>query len=192
MWYFNRNTSFRINNFNIFKQCKTKSNGGGTVILINNKIKYKNLRTYNDNFEAIAIDVLLNSQWITIISMYIAPLSKILTDELSNLFNINVPIILGGDLNGRHTSFGDIANNSIGNIIYKFLNESGNIRIGPDTPSYKNISFIDTFIVSQFHIVHIVSYHIHIALKSNLENKSKQFWAFNFTNVIGRILKCLH
>lgn len=140
--HFKKQNIFKINNFNVFKQCRHHKNGGGTAILLNNKIKYKNLKTFNNTFEAISIDVFLNGNGIRLISMYIPPHSNITANDLITLFNVEIPIILGGDLNARHTNFGDISNNRIGTITYNFLQESGNIRIDTNIPTYNNTSFL--------------------------------------------------
>lgn len=38
--------NFNMNGYNIFRQDRIKSNGGGTAILLNNKINFRNIKKY--------------------------------------------------------------------------------------------------------------------------------------------------
>lgn len=145
------NSSFNLVGYNCFKQTR-KSNGGGTAIIINDKIKFRNFTTICDGMEATILDVHLDEQWIKIISVYIPPrLDKFNHTIFSNIFNTNTPIICGGDFNARMLLAGDSINNSIGIHITRFLQNNHINPIFPKSPTcYRttNGSFIDFFLVS--------------------------------------------
>lgn len=188
--------AFYLSGFKIFKQCRESGNGGGTAILLCEGIKFRNFKVYSNNFEASSVDVFLNGKWMRLISMYIPPRSRLSVSDFRPLFNVEIPVILGGDLNARHVSFGDISSNQIGMILHDFLSESGIIRMGTNIPTYGNISFIDAFLISPnlcssdslvSTIPNTLSDHlaiqISIKLHSESEFRSRELLAFNFTEV---------
>lgn len=120
--------SFHVNGYNIFRQDRIGHNGGGTAILLNEKIKFRNLRRYSSQIEATKIEVFLNNIWICLISVYIPPYNTsttynlpITTNALETVLNSNLPIICGGDFNARLIEAGEPSYNFNGRILSNLL-----------------------------------------------------------------------
>lgn len=148
--HFNSKTKFFINGYNIFRNDRI-SNGGGTAIILNNKIKFKNLRKTNGSFEAISVDILLDGRWTSIISIYI-PKQNLDIIEFHKFLETCESFICVGDFNARMTNYGDISNNHNGKILQDYFDQ--NNLITPFTTKYPTCyrsdhgSKIDFFILS--------------------------------------------
>lgn len=193
------NIKFKINNFNIFRNDRTKSNGGGVAIILNNKIKFKNLRKINNSVEAIILDVLLENEWYTLISIYIPPNGNLILNDIQSLFSNKCRIICGGDFNARFST-NDISKNSNGNIMETFFVRNINIRPyftqNPTCHRSKNGTWIDFFIITddlnkQYSIGQSFSFSDHdivilkITFKNNVDsiNYVREIHSFSYTNV---------
>lgn len=110
--------------------------GGGTAVLIKNCIKYNNyenqITNSLDQLETCIIKIPLNhNKTLFIISAYYpaGSNSSNLKTELYKTFNsmhlqdLNNYYILAGDLNCKHSNWGNQTNNSKGNILKKWLED---------------------------------------------------------------------
>lgn len=144
--------TFNIPGYNVFRQDRSMGNGGGTLIMINEMIKFRNFHSFCSTIEYTKIEVFLNGQWICLVSIYIPPRSANFSyTEFENIFNTTLPIICGGDFNARMLAAGDYSNNSIGIQIHHFLENNDFLPLFPPSPTcYRSIegSFIDFFITS--------------------------------------------
>ncbi len=52
------------------------------------------------------------------------------------LLNNNIPTYILGDFNGRHTSFGNKDNNTVGKSLLNLINKGKRIHLGPHLPIY--------------------------------------------------------
>lgn len=195
--------TFHVSNYSVFRHDRTASNGGGVAILLNQFVKTRNIRKFSGVIEAISIEAFLDNQWILLISIYIPPpranSSALNVSHFANIFNTNLPVIAGGDLNARHVNHGDISNNHCGISLHSFINNSEFHLISPISPTCfrsEHGSFIDHFIISRdffpFKISASVlpSFSDHFAIiinhsftNLNSTRQCRTFRAFNFTNV---------
>lgn len=146
------NDNLQIKNYNIFRQDRNHKNGGGTAILLNTAINFRNTKTNDSDIEFTSIEVFLNNNWLVIMSIYVPPNLKpqISIDSIANIFNSKLPIIAGGDFNARHESFGDSSNNFNGIKFREFLDGGEFTGIHSNVPTCfrsESGSFIDFFIV---------------------------------------------
>lgn len=198
--HFNANSHITLNGYNCFKQIRA-SNGGGTAILLNEKIRFRNLMTINKGIEATVIDAFLNNQWIRLISIYIPPgINKLNQSIFKKLFTTSTPFICGGDFNARMLLAGDISNNSMGIFINNFIQNNDISPIFPKSPTCfrsSNGSFIDFFLtsttlnISSDIITTHPSFSDHLAIKLNLEfnndnnltNNTTTLYSYSYTNI---------
>lgn len=154
------NDNFNFSGFNIIRQDRVSSNGGGTAIILDNKIIFRNVKKYQNKFEATTVDIFIDNEWMLIAAVYVPPNIKnnngkivgIDAGQFDVILNTKYPILAGGDFNARHISFGDCSNNSNGIKFKKYLDDGELIDVHPDTPTcFRNSegSFIDFFVCSK-------------------------------------------
>lgn len=178
---------FNLSGYNCFKQTR-KSNGGGTAIILNEKIKFRNFTTSCDGIEATILDAHLGGQWIKIITIYIPP--------RLDQFNQNT------FFNARMLLAGDSLSNSIGIHIARFIQNNHINPIFSKTPTcYRsaNGSYIDFFLVSPSlnitndSISTYPSFSYHLAIKLDITfNNSPQstnnnitLFSYSYVNISG-------
>lgn len=143
---------FYINNFNIFRQDRIGKNGGGTAIILNEKIKFRNFRKHDKSFEASSIEVFLDNIWITLISIYIPPNTNFDIEQFIDFLPSDQYVICGGDFNSRLLMSGDISNNNNGRVLEGFLTNDHSLKpIFTQFPTCFRSQFgskIDFFLIS--------------------------------------------
>ena len=127
--------------------------GGGICIAIHNSIPSHEI-ALNTNLEMVACRVMFKNTNLTICNVYFNKDANISSEELDILNSLPPPVLLVGDINGKHPSWGAPTSNSRGNIINdwalendKFiLNDGAPTRydITNDTYSHIDISMIDS------------------------------------------------
>ena len=96
---------------------REKSN---TAILVRNDIPFHKINVVQ-NLRCTAVQIHIG-RWYTICSLYLPPSEHINEIELENLFEtIPKPYLILGDLNGRHTLWHDVSNNTRGRTIERLL-----------------------------------------------------------------------
>jgi len=99
---------------------------GGSAIIIHSSIPHKQLQLQLFQLQAIAIIASLNSP-IILCSMYIPPSHKIDKQELTSLIqqlkSTKLPILIMGDFNAHHTSWGSSRSSQRGNQLLQFFDE---------------------------------------------------------------------
>lgn len=177
-----------------------KHNVGGTCLIIKNSIKVRHQRFGSIPLEYSQVECLINNDWIGINSIYVnnhgCNLEKFSKLFLSKGNNMSIFI---GDFNSRHTTFGDIANNSNGTNLIKFIADHGSNfhLINPDKPTYFGIypSHIDKCLIKNpifgwSSLSTLPSFSDHLGIKIDfyvetaftIENKIK---IYNHTNIYG-------
>ena len=139
--------------------------GGGTGILVKRNINFEEIKiNANDNnkiLETTAISIKnLNSNKLYIVSMYATNSNhkKVVIDELNAVLNeLNqqkreTHVILAGDFNARHSSWGDSVMNTRGALLFDWLNEKSiDFKLKfypPEAPTYpRTQSYIDIALV---------------------------------------------
>lgn len=153
-------TRFSIPNYKIFRCDRLENGGGGTMVIIRNNIRAKQLSIQSNLFETCTVQCQINNQPVIIMAAYIPTDCKAKYSDFHNFFSqFNYSIIIGGDLNSRHTQLGDSTCNRNGNNIFP-LHSSGDFKIihaeHPTCHRSTTGSFIDHFIVSS-DLVDVVS-----------------------------------
>ncbi len=141
-----------IPNYKVFRCDRLENGGGGTMIIIRKSIKARQLSVQSNLFETCTIQCVANGLPIIVIAAYIPVDCRAKYSHFNDFFSqFNSSVIIGGDLNARHTNLGDVKCNSNGINIYP-LHASGDFQvIHAEFPTcHRSIpgSFIDHFIVS--------------------------------------------
>lgn len=126
--------------------------GGGTMIIIKKNIYAKQLIAHTELFETCTVQCRINNTPVIVMATYVPNDCKAKYSDFHDFFSqFNSSIIIGGDLNARHTQLGDVKCNRNGNNIYP-LQFSGDFKIihatHPTCHRSNPGSFIDHFVVS--------------------------------------------
>lgn len=202
-----QNHRVHLENYNFIKDNSSQ----GVGIAINKMFSYNYVEIPNVNFPNlfIQIKVMQNriEKKILIGSIYFPCNSSedYLFEGLSSIYHSSLDyngVILGGDLNSKHTTWGDSTNNVNGCYLFRWLQQFSLefVRISDHVPSFPNgNSFLDHFIVSSnlidlnarnFQISSLQTFSDHFPLKLNIElpvfdiviNYPKCFISFRNTN----------
>ena len=143
----------KIKNYDQVYRSDRNCHGGGICIAIHNSIPSHEI-VVNTNLEMVACRVMFRNMKLTICNVYFNQDAIISSDELNIINSLPPPVLLVGDINGKHPSWGAPASDSRGNIINdwalendKFiLNDGAPTRydIANDTYSHIDISMIDS------------------------------------------------
>lgn len=140
--------------YNIIRQNRSTGSGGGTAICIKENFSYKKIEINLNSVENTAIEVnLIDGSVISFVSMYLRPsvnLSAFDMNKILSLLNSN-KFILGGDLNARHPSWGDVSTNANGRFLSDWLNNQPLVQLVPTKfPTRVSTceSFLDIFLTS--------------------------------------------
>lgn len=143
--WLNQDSRFFFKDFDVVKCGRSSRRGGGSAILVRNKIKYKIINiTYNasNKIEACAISILLTGQPLTIVSLYKPPCNAISTAEWESFFHqFQGDFLVGGDFNSHHIRW-DVATCVGGRKLVKAL-DNLNIHCLNDANSFSRASAID-------------------------------------------------
>lgn len=130
---------FYIPNYNFITQ-HGYNGRGGVGILIRNDLKYTFVPTpFYDFLQSVACVIHTAIGNITILCTYAPPDSEIrhfrgiTLRQLLN--NIPKPVIISGDLNAHHVTFGCMSNNTRGNDIYDTLNQNDLCILNTGSPT---------------------------------------------------------
>lgn len=109
--WLNEEDKFKIRNFNTIRWNRQNRRGGGVAILVKNNLKYQTIRNiYNANckLEVCGIKLNFNSRSLSIISLYKPPQTQVDITEWSRLLSsFSGDVLIMGDFNARHTSWGN-------------------------------------------------------------------------------------
>lgn len=125
--WFKPHQNFKIKYYNIERN-DCGNNHNGVAILIHNSLSYSNITTYFDNsLQNICIRVTINKKEISILSFYcptnsIPAFSKSKFDAL--IKSITGPLILAGDFNAHHTSWGCGSDSPRGREVLEVIDEN--------------------------------------------------------------------
>ena len=100
-------------------------NNRGVALLISKKINYKLLNIDTPNsIEAVAARV-YDGRYYTVCSIYISPSVPVTKQEIHDLLvQMPRPLLLLGDMNAKHYSWGEEENNSRGRIFEQLMNKT--------------------------------------------------------------------
>lgn len=151
--------SLQFKGYSFIRSDKT-AHTRGTGILISDSFKYKTVTMSSINtFEHTAIMLnSTNNKKVLLISVYATDAVRGGFDQLCDLFNLVSPddyIILGGDLNARHTNWSNSVNNVNGRHLNCWMNDFADgygikllHSLIPSRFNNTSLSFIDLFLIS--------------------------------------------
>lgn len=117
----------QIPTYNFIHTFRSNKKGGGSAIYINESIDYcsVDITKFNDtNIEVSGVNFRRNGGcYVTLLSVYIAPMIKIDIEHLKGLILNNNMIILG-DFNAKNTLWGSRINDTRGKIIEQFIEDN--------------------------------------------------------------------
>jgi len=80
---------------------------GGVAILVRKKIKQQQLPTLVLPYlEAVAVSININNKHITFVSAYQRPSRQMLIADYKKIMNLDISVIIAGDLNSKHINWG--------------------------------------------------------------------------------------
>ncbi|CAD7003469.1 unnamed protein product [Ceratitis capitata] len=158
------NISFRNYSYvpQLMKTHTDNKNSQSTGIFIRENFQYNRIEVERTTYlETTAIELLTSDgNRIAIAAMYnrLSKTDKLCTSDLLKVLNAlsarTNEIILGGDLNARHPSWGDNCTNTNGRVLFNWLSECPLLKVLPTANPTRTSggcnSFIDLFIVSPF------------------------------------------
>lgn len=167
--------NFSIHNYNVIRTDNIRGMGG-TAIIVRSSIPIRYPKFYNDIIQATSVEFQYGGGWANVVSCYFPPNRNLTIDNFNEFFSYFPKSLIGGDVNARHTSFGDISSNSYGNHLINSSNTLGFNIISPGLPSCYRCeygSFIDKFINYDFpiifsNIINIPSFSDHFAISVSL------------------------
>lgn len=106
--------------------------GGGVMIICKGDIKHHELTTQTTSFETIGIK-LDNGQ--CIFSSYAPPQTTININDLNNIFKTSKDVIMMGDLNAKHRTWGNLSYNKNGVTISNFVASKPITILEPGKPT---------------------------------------------------------
>lgn len=123
---------------------------GGVAIMVHDGLRVRNVKRIVGHIDGIVLEVYLGQSWTTFGSIYIHPGCPNMA-WIEGLLSASEQFLVGGDLNARHSSFGDVSNNSVGIWLDHFRTGSGVNVLSPTVPTCFHSahgSFIDKFIAA--------------------------------------------
>lgn len=142
--WLNSSQKFLIRNFDIIRQDRNGSKGGGTAILIRNGIKYSTYsitNNCNNKIEACAIKTPFGNKSFYIVSCYKPPYIKVSYLEWQSFFSqFNEDFIICGDFNCHHTSWGNPSCGNEGIILHDILTDLDICTLNDGKPTFHNFS----------------------------------------------------
>lgn len=129
-----------VKNFICYRADRDAANtGGGVAILVHRRLG-SDTRPYNINKDEIktieTVAVKIND--VLIIAAYKNPQAELNIDDLKKLYNKHNKIIMAGDINAKHTAWGNKYNNKTGKMLVKskIANEFKFNILNTDVPTY--------------------------------------------------------
>lgn len=156
-WLTEKN-KLEINGFNILRNDrKDGRRGGGTAIIIDRRYDFDRIEfdcTFTD-IEVTAIRIICENHTLALATIYKSPRNKLRNCELDNLLRVLTDkaddVILAGDFNAHHDSFGSRYNSADGTRLVDFCNDK-NLRIhrsqNPSRYTETSASYLDLIITS--------------------------------------------
>lgn len=135
--HLNHKNKLFIPNYTIYRADRSETKGGGVLIAVKSSYNHYQINLPDSpGIETIAINVNINNQPWKIISAYKPPRAKIQNANLNNFFQPTENVLLLGDLNAKHTSWGCQNNNHDGKILASLINQANLKVLSPSEPTY--------------------------------------------------------
>ena len=127
---------FNCPNYYTYRSDRQDRPGGGTAILIRKGIKHSEIALPKlEHMEATAIQLHINSELITLVSIYNPP-GKIVERDIDLLIQTNNKVILAGDFNSKHSTWNSRNDNSAGRALLSHYNKNEYLIAAPHSPTH--------------------------------------------------------
>lgn len=131
----NQNVPIPIN-YQLYTSTHPHNSFGGSAILIHNSLQHQRLNNSPNNFDIVNVTIQSKIKF-TISSIYISPNTPFTSKNLNDLFPPSrIPMLITGDFNSWHTSWGSNKSNYRGNTISKFLIKSMLTLLNDGSPTH--------------------------------------------------------
>jgi hypothetical protein len=127
---------FKCPNYYTYRTDRHDRPGGGTAILIKKEIKHSEILLPKlQHMEATAIQLHINSELITLVSIYNPP-GKIVEGDLDLLILTSNKVILAGDFNAKHCTWNSRNDNAAGRALLNHYNKNEYLIASPRFPTH--------------------------------------------------------
>lgn len=127
---------FKLHKYRVYRDDRV-AHGGGTAIIIKNKIIHHRLNTPAlDSLEATVIAIKMKSSTLKLVSVYKSPGKILDPTDVGKLVSSTLPTILAGDLNCKHSSWDSRTSNANGKRLFNYCNNKHIQVSSPGVPTY--------------------------------------------------------
>ena len=147
--------NMNINGFDQIYRKDRNNHGGGVCIAIHNSIPSHGI-DLNTNLEIVACRIMLKNFKLTICNVYFNNNADITTNTLDVIKNLPSPVLILGDINGKHPTWGSNHSDSRGDIVNDWALDNEFFTINDGSPTRYNIynnsySHIDISMINVSH-----------------------------------------
>lgn len=146
---------FELDGYVIHRQNSGQGRSRGTAIIVRDNIHSERIRVSTPNIENTAVRVKRpNGATISVVCLYAGPSVSFSDSDLVSLSELTREgeVLIGGDLNAKHTDWGGTVTNTMGRRLREFLLGCPDLEIvgtdGPTRVSTRAESYIDIFMAS--------------------------------------------
>lgn len=124
--------NFKIKGFDTIRSDRILGKGGGVAILIRSNIKYQSLQldpNINSDIEKCAVRLTWQGKSLILVSICVSPKIQITSEIFKKFFTqFNDNVLVGGDFNAHHPSWGDMNTCVRGSELYDAISQ-GNLVV---------------------------------------------------------------
>lgn len=198
------NQTLKIPNYTTYRNDRPGNRvGGGTAILIKNHLKHDQLPELNlDNIETTSLQLRTNTGPINIHAAYSPPTSPIRREDLSKIFDSQLPTLLIGNLNAKHPYWNSNIVNTKGTTLTRIADLENLIVSGPTEPTHTHAATGTQDVLDIVVLKHLTVHHsitvlddptsdhrpIEVTIDSDIHNQPKQIKITNW-KTFGEVLK---
>src|SRR6201995_5719006 len=130
--------NFFLHGYEIVRQDRVTQQGGGLATLIRSGIKYNNIDIKFNKIEAVAVELHLKQNTITVINVYDPPDRLVDMDDYRQLFGIGGRVIVTGDFNAHHPLWKSEQTDRRGECIEVMLDSYDFALLNTGQPTHQN------------------------------------------------------
>lgn len=132
-----KRNGLKIRNYTTYRTDRPTGTGGGTAILVKTGIKHGELpRRGTTHIEETGIRITGKHGKFNLYTVYKPPNKPMEEADIKKLFSEDLPTIIAGDLNAKHTEWGCRATNKQGRQLRKITDDNQLTIIAPDEPTH--------------------------------------------------------
>lgn len=140
----------RVDGYNIFRT-DSRRGWAGTALLVRTSIPVRSVSCVRDPFIATSVECKLNGSWLRMVSTYMPHGMSHPVAAFDGLLTRFSNALIGGDLNARHPSFGDVSANAYGLALLSSTSHHHAHTLNPPSPTCYHAadgSYIDKFLLT--------------------------------------------